>query len=78
MTLAAATRWVSTNDRLPEAETPVLVVYNGEVRLGELRWEHPTYEEGFAPFRYWDDPTNDGQVWDHCDVTHWMPLQALP
>ncbi|RQQ30509.1 DUF551 domain-containing protein [Burkholderia stagnalis] len=70
--------WISTNDSLPEDETPVLIVHNGAVAVGELRWERPLYEETFSPFRYWDDPNNDGQDWDWCDVTHWMPIPSLP
>lgn len=70
--------WISTADELPDDETPVLIVHNGAIAIGELRWEHPSYEETHPPFRYWDDPNNDGQDWDWCDVTHWMPLPSLP
>ena len=72
--------WIKTADRLPESDTPVLVrLWNCQIRIGELRWERPTYEETFAPFQYWDDPTNDGQDWDGPDhITHWMPLPEAP
>lgn len=59
---------------IPPSETPVLILYRGNWRLGELREERPTWEESFKPFRYWDDPYNDGQEWDWDDVTHWAHL----
>ena len=70
--------WTATTDHLPEDETPVLIVLRGRVRIGELRWEKPTWEETFRAFRYWDDPEDDGQGWEWQDVTHWMPLPEAP
>jgi hypothetical protein len=75
----AAMEWISVEDRMPPDETPVLIVRMGEVRIGELRWERPTFEETFKAFRYWDDPLNDGQTWDSPgEITHWMPLPINP
>lgn len=70
--------WIACSERMPKAETPVLVYIKGRVRTGELRWETPTYEETFAPYMYWDDPDDDGQMWEWDDVTHWRPLPPLP
>lgn len=70
--------WIACNERMPEADTPVLVYIRGRVRTGELRWETPTYEETFAPYMYWDDPDDDGQMWEWDDVTHWRPLPPAP
>ena len=50
----------------------------GKVRIGELRWETPTWEESFSAFRYWDDPEEEGQEWEWHDVTHWTPLPKPP
>lgn len=58
-------------------ETPVLVVRLGKVCIAEKRTEYPTWEEDFKPYDYWDDPNNDGQDWTD-QITHWMPLPALP
>lgn len=73
--------WISTKDRLPETETPVLAIVStleAPVVL-ELRWEicNTMIESYFKDFVYWDDPNNDGQ--DYADnVTHWMPLPKIP
>ena len=71
--------WIKCSERMPKAETPVLVMLNGEIRVAELRWDRPTYEETYKPFRYWDDPyDDDGQDWEVFDITHWMPLPEPP
>ena len=64
-------------DETPD-ETPVLILYNGTVQVGELRWGHPTFEDTFDAYRYWDNPDDDGQEWEWDDITHWMPLPQLP
>ncbi|MEB5922751.1 DUF551 domain-containing protein [Franconibacter daqui] len=46
--------WIKCSERMPPDETPVLVNFNGEPRIGEIRWDHPTHEESYPPFRYWD------------------------
>ncbi|HHQ6628354.1 TPA: DUF551 domain-containing protein, partial [Serratia fonticola] len=66
--------WIPCAERMPEPETPVLIMLNGTIRKGAIFWEHPTFEEGGQPFKYWDDPDNDGQDWEVFDVTHWQPL----
>lgn len=70
--------WVKCSERMPKAETPVLVMLNGEIRVAEIRWDRPTHEETYKPFRYWDDPYDDGQDWGVFDITHWMPLPEPP
>lgn len=70
--------WNNTIDSLPPDETPVLIVYQGEVRIGELRWEHPTFEETFKSFRFWDDPYNDGKCWEWNAVDLWTHLPEVP
>lgn len=70
--------WVACSDRLPEDGLPVLILFNGEIRVGEIRLEHPSHEETFQPFRYWDCPYNDGQAWEVFDITHWRPLPPPP
>lgn len=70
--------WKRSEDELPREETPVLIFRDGEICPGELRWETTSYEETYVPFRYWDDPTNDGRDWDWYSVTHWMSLPEMP
>jgi hypothetical protein len=71
-------KWIATSERLPEIETPVLICYGVDIRIGELRWETPGYEDNFTAYKYWDDPVDDGQCWEWHDITHWMPLPELP
>jgi hypothetical protein len=71
--------WVPTANRLPDEETPVLLIRNGAIVIGERRWERPTWEETFSPFWFWacvDDNWHDDQ--GDATVTHWMPLPAPP
>ena len=70
--------WQKTSESLPADETPVLVVRNGEIHIGELRWDYPHFEDGYEAFRYWDAPNNDGRDWQWPEVTHWMPLPEIP
>lgn len=71
--------WISTEESLPDDETPVLILFScGGRRIGELRWERPTWEETFTAYRYWDDPENDGQDWDFGDVIGWHPILDAP
>lgn len=64
--------WVLADDELPPDETPVLIMRNGILGIGEIRWDHPGHEDNYSSYRYWDDPNNDGQCWDMTEITHWM------
>lgn len=66
--------WTETAEMLPPEETPVLIMHNDEIKVGEIRWDFPTFEETWSAYRYWDNPYDDGQDWEWGDVTHWMPL----
>jgi len=70
--------WTKTADALPTEETPVLILHCGKPRIGQRVWDHPGYEDTYKAYWYWDDPEDDGQGWDNCDITHWMPLPAAP
>jgi hypothetical protein len=66
--------WVSVDERLPEAETPVLAIVDGYDGLltVELRWERCDYD-----FLYWDWVDNDGQDLEG-RVRFWMRLPEMP
>lgn len=73
--------WVSVDDRLPEAETPVLAIvdgYDGLLTL-ERRWEHcnEMVETYYKDFLYWDWVDNDGQDLEG-RVKFWMHLPEPP
>ena len=71
--------WIPTGERLPDDETPVLILfYDGKRKIGELRWDHPGFEDNYKAFRYWDDPDNDGQDWEWNDIVGWLPLPEAP
>ena len=70
--------WVKTQDCLPSDETPVLILHKGKLKIGEVRWDYPNHEDSYRAFRYWDNPNDDGQMWDMDDVTHWMLLPIPP
>lgn len=70
--------WKSTENVLPQVETPVLILHNGILRIGELRWDHPGPEDMYESYRYWDDPADEGQIWESPDVTHWTALPKMP
>ncbi|MFZ2172359.1 MAG: DUF551 domain-containing protein [Methylococcaceae bacterium] len=69
--------WINVEDKTPDPETPVLIIYKGEVRIGELVWERASFEDTYDDFLFWDCPYNDGQIWEYADVTHWQPIPAL-
>lgn len=57
--------WVAVEDRMPEKNTPVLVVTSGVVT--EMEWD------GYA----WYYGPNE--AWEGCNtVTHWMPMPEPP
>lgn len=72
--------WIKCSDRLPESGEPVLIRFeNGDHYVGALFWDEPIQpEETFDPYRYWDDPENNGCDWSSEDVTHWHPLPSPP
>ena len=70
--------WTPTNDGMPEPKTPVLCVYRGEHRVLSRELEDGGHEASYRPFYYWDDPATPGLELDNTEVTHWMPLPALP
>ncbi len=70
--------WIDAYKKLPADETPVLVIYRGEYRIGALYWEEGDWESGHPSFRYWDDAYDDGQDWEFHDVEFWMPLPQTP
>jgi hypothetical protein len=71
-------QWIKVKDKRPKEETPVLIVWRGEIRIGEIRWEYPTHEDSYQAFPYWDDPNDDGKDWEWPDITHWQPLPEVP
>ena len=72
----AAHTWID-NGTLPPDETPVLVrLKDGTVCIGEIRWDHPSFEDSYAAFQYWDDPINDGKDWEFDDIIAWMGIPA--
>ena len=73
-----AAEWISVEDRLPQPETDVLIMRLGQIRIGAIFIEHESWEEGGREIHYWDDSNDDGQGWNWCEVTHWMPLPAAP
>jgi hypothetical protein len=75
---ASASAWISVDERLPRHETDVLIIRLGQIRVGAIFIEHESWEEGGREIHYWDDSNDDGQGWDWCEVTHWMPLPPLP
>lgn len=74
--------WISVNDRLPDAEVPVLVSDGKIVATAKYRVEKQSYWEQV------DDTTQklraeDSKYWSFSDadwfaVTHWMPLPDPP
>lgn len=73
----ANSSWISCKDRMPDAETEVLVVVKGQQRIGILLWEEPNHEDTFKRYQYWSN-ADDDKFWEHDEVTHWQPLQELP
>jgi hypothetical protein len=70
--------WVSVDERLPDPGDVVLVLLNGDPRVGTRVWDHPGYEDTYDPFLYWDDPYDDGQDWECFEITHWAEIGELP
>jgi len=69
---------IDVTEQLPPEETPVLILYKGQWRIGERCWDKPTFEDTYEAYWYWDDPYNDGQDWERHDVTKWQALPPPP
>ncbi len=69
-------RWISCDESLPPEEYPVLIRMGDTIRIGERRWDHPSFEESYQSYWYWDDPENDGQAWERDSVTHWKHINV--
>lgn len=69
---------IKASDRLPAKETEVLVCCKGAWRIGAIFTDHPSYEDTYRAYDYWDDPNHEGQGWEWEDVTHWTDLPPLP
>lgn len=75
-----STEWIDVNDRLPDFEIPVLVVYDFGGDFG-LRAEvayvvettQRTDKDGTKTYVEWKN-----SEWAGWDVTHWMPLPEFP
>jgi hypothetical protein len=78
---AVIPEWVSTDERLPEADTPVLAIVDGYDGLltVERRWERcdQMTEPYYKDFLYWDWVDNDGQDLED-RVRFWMRLPEPP
>ena len=72
------TTWTPTTERMPPSETYVLCVVGGMPRVLSRELEDDGYESTYPAFWYWDDPANCGSEIADEEVTHWMPLPALP
>jgi hypothetical protein len=70
--------WISVEDRMPSEGERVLALFKGEWVVLEVGVENPSYEETFEPFKYWFEPFSDMLYIEYYDVTHWLPLPALP
>lgn len=70
--------WIKCSEFMPAPEEAVLILRNGEVHIGILQWENPNHEDTFSAFLYWDDFHNDGQDWQHDEITHWLPIPDNP
>lgn len=62
-------RWIPVSERLPEANGRYLVVSDpdGDPYPDAATWFEGEWWTGWSPSKKWG-----------CDVTHWMPLPALP
>lgn len=69
--------WIKCSDRIPPAETEVLIVHKGKIKIAALSWDIGGVEDSYQPYQYWADPDDNADYeWD--DVTHWQPLSQLP
>ena len=57
--------WISVDDRLPPADTAVLLFARWYVEIGWYDGNNDEWKTGITTF-------------DNCGVTHWMPLPQPP
>lgn len=72
--------WIACSERLPEYDTPVLVVskhYPDSITAAVLHWE----DEGWywsQHFTGWLDDVTNYEFDDDYEYSHWMPLPKPP
>jgi len=69
-------KWISVDDRMPEADKRVLVYdsLHGEITIGEA----PIGEDGLWGVAEGFDPYAPFPSTTSSFITHWMPLPGLP
>ncbi|MEB6680408.1 DUF551 domain-containing protein [Acinetobacter lwoffii] len=63
-------RWISVDDRMPEDLDRVDLLINAERRLTDCTYAHNRFYTHQFKDEYWTEIKNN--------VTHWMPVPALP
>ena len=81
-------QWISTAERLPEMEQPVIFLLSGaptEPRAGfrdcprSYCERHPNADHfGWSLQTWWTEFRDDGEAWEDRHVTHWHPISELP
>ena len=61
--------WISVKERLPEEGLPLVVINKSEIRY------YCYYNASIEKFVTLDP---NGELWNVCEVTHWMPIPKLP
>ena len=68
----AEPRWISVEERLPEKQTDVLMLFENNMAVGY-------WFDGDEVVTFWRVYTDDGWCADcDCEPTHWMPLPEPP
>ena len=69
--------WVKVSDRIPDTNDRVLIhLRSGTITVARLEWEHPTHEDNFKAYWYWD--CDEIELTDDEDVTHWKRMPEGP
>ncbi len=63
-----ATEWIKSSERLPEVDTPCLVMYQGYIQALCFN----------SHYQVWDDADGDDYRCDLDAVSHWMPFPNKP